>query len=137
MVEVLVTIVILAFGLLGIASLIMTGLNNNHSSTLRSQATMLSYDMIDRIRANKASAIALRYDMAMSAEASSFSGTALENLDRKEWLTRLAAVLPSGDGSIQFDGAKNLLTVTVQWKDQRGSGEASSSVKSFVLQTQL
>ncbi len=50
--EVLVAIVILSVGLLGIAGLQVKGLQVNHSSYMRTQATLLAYDMADRMRAN-------------------------------------------------------------------------------------
>src|SRR3569623_1233592 len=48
MLEVLISVVVLSIGLLGIAGLQATGQRNNHSAYLRSQATALAYDMIDR-----------------------------------------------------------------------------------------
>ena len=52
--EVLVAVVILAFGLLGIAGLMVVGIQFTHSSQQRSIATQLASDMIDRMRSNKA-----------------------------------------------------------------------------------
>jgi len=51
--EVLITIFILAIGLLGMAALQATGIRYSHSSYLRSQATFLADDLIDRMRANR------------------------------------------------------------------------------------
>lgn len=50
--EVLIAMLILSFGLLGLASLQMFGLRNNQSAYFRTQATQLAYDMADRMRAN-------------------------------------------------------------------------------------
>ncbi len=52
--EVLVAVVILAFGLLGIAGLMVVGIQFTHSSQQRSIATQLASDMIDRMRSNEA-----------------------------------------------------------------------------------
>ena len=52
LVEVLVSLVILAVGLLGLAMLQTTGLRNNTNSYSRTQATYLAYDLVDRMRAN-------------------------------------------------------------------------------------
>ena len=54
LVEVLVTVVIFSVGLLGLAGLQATGIKLNHSSMLRSQATLLAYDIVDCMRANQA-----------------------------------------------------------------------------------
>jgi len=61
MVEVLVALLVLSVGLLGLAMLQATGLRYNNDSYMRSQATILAYDLIDRIRANKAAAVAGAY----------------------------------------------------------------------------
>ena len=53
LVEVLVALVVLSIGLLGVAALQLTSLRSNHSSAMRSQATFLAYDIIDRMRANR------------------------------------------------------------------------------------
>lgn len=54
LIEVLVAVVILAFGLLGVAGLMVTGIQYTYSSQQRSIATQLAYDMIDRMRSNQA-----------------------------------------------------------------------------------
>lgn len=45
LIEVLITIVILSFGLLGIASMLLNGMKLNNASYLRSVATQQAYDM--------------------------------------------------------------------------------------------
>ena len=50
LIEVLVTLVILAVGLLGIASLQLKGAQFNHDAVLRSQISTLAYDIADRVR---------------------------------------------------------------------------------------
>lgn len=52
LIEVLVTLIIVAVGLLGLAGLQVTGLRNNLSSESRSQATLMANDIIERMRAN-------------------------------------------------------------------------------------
>ena len=51
--EVLVAMVVLSVGLLSLAGLQVVGLRTGHSSYLRTQATIQSYDIIDRMRANE------------------------------------------------------------------------------------
>lgn len=53
LIEVMVAIVILSFGLLGVAGLMVLGIQNTYSSQQRSAATQLAYDMIDRMRSNR------------------------------------------------------------------------------------
>jgi type IV pilus assembly protein PilV len=53
LIEVLISMVILAIGLLGLASLQGISLKNNQDAYLFSQANALAYEMSDRIKANK------------------------------------------------------------------------------------
>lgn len=50
--EVLITVLVFSIGLLGLASLQITGLKLEHDSALRTTATILAGDMADRMRAN-------------------------------------------------------------------------------------
>ncbi len=52
LIEALITSVILSIGLLGVAALQYSGLKNNNRSIERSLATILAYDITDRIRSN-------------------------------------------------------------------------------------
>lgn len=53
MIEVLITLVILAFGLLGFALLQTMNLRYTQSANHRTQATNLAYDLLDQMRANR------------------------------------------------------------------------------------
>jgi len=52
LIEVLVTLIVVAIGLLGLANLQTVGLRNNHSVNLTSQAIWLANDITDRMRSN-------------------------------------------------------------------------------------
>lgn len=52
LIEVLIATLVLAAGLLGLAGLQVASLRDNQSAYNRSQATQLTYDIADRIRAN-------------------------------------------------------------------------------------
>jgi type IV pilus assembly protein PilV len=126
--EVLVAIVILAIGLLGVAGLQATSIRNNQSAYLRSQATLLAYDVIDRMRANTTLARAGSYSVAFG---SSGSGSGMAGIDITEWKTTLAQLLPSGDGSVTVDLAGNA-SIVVRWVDDR-----NGNTLSFTTQTKL
>lgn len=145
--EVLVTVVVLSIGLLGLAGLQMTGMKNNHSAYLRSQATILANDIVDRMRSNRNSALTGAYDTALgtlaTAPVTSCDGDATDNcteadmatLDLNQWKNTLANILPSGDGSIARTVAGNQTTATIiiQWDDTRGQGAATQ----FSIETLL
>lgn len=52
LIEVMVAMVILAVGLLGMASLMARSQKSNESAYSRSQATLLAYDFVERMRSN-------------------------------------------------------------------------------------
>jgi type IV pilus assembly protein PilV len=128
LIEVLVTVLILAIGLLGLAGLQSTSLRSNHSSLLRSQATVLAYDIADRLRANRTEALNGNYDIDLEETR---TGTSIVATDIIAWKDNLAAMLPLGDGAIERDGTS--FTITVQWDDTRGAEDA----KAFTLRTDL
>lgn len=102
------------------------------SSSHRSQAAQLAYDMVDRIRVNFAHAAA--YDTALNAPtptASSCNGV-VACLDVVDWRERLR-LLPGGTGSVAINGSE--VTVVVQWDDSRGAGGAATA--QFQLTAQL
>ena len=145
--EILVTVIVLSIGLLGLAGLQMTGMRDNHSAYLRTQAIILANDIIDRMRANQDIAKAGNYDIAIGAAASTpvagCTGTATDNcsasdmatLDISEWKNRLDELLPSGDGSVArtISGSETMVTVTIQWDDTRGIGAATQFPVETVL----
>lgn len=138
--EVLIAVLVLALGLLGLAALQSTGLRSNHSAYMRSQATVLAYDIIDRMRSNKAAADTGSYDLALAASPppsppdcinNPCSTAQLATYDLNSWIQRLSTALPLGDG--QVARAAGVVTVTVAWDDNR-SGAANQQL---AMSTQL
>lgn len=129
--EILITLVVLSIGLLGLAGLQLNGLKSNHSSYLRSQATILTQDIIDRMRINRVSAINGAYDTGLGDEPTqatcegvgvNCSAAALAGADLYEWKDLLSESLPQGDGSIVRTAVGNdtLVTIIVEWDDSKG-----------------
>ncbi len=121
--EALIATIVLSVGLLGMAGLQGMALRNNHSAYLRSQAVVMAYDMMDRMRANKAAATSADYDRSYgdgvtTQSCSSYcAADKMADADVKEWVAALAR-LPSGDGSIAVTNT-GLATINVQWDDDR------------------
>ena len=135
LIEVLVAVIILAFGLLGLAGLQSVSLRNNNSAMMRTQATYLAQDIVDRMRINKTAAIDdMSYEQPLaSAKPAAAAGSPQNLVDRNAWLTSIENTLPDGDGEIDCNNATNVCVVTVQWNDTR-SGNA---MQQFVTSTQL
>lgn len=68
LVEVLVTVLVLAVGLLGLAGLQLAGMKSNRSAYLRSQAVIATYDLLDRMRAEPSSFSGKKHEFDEEAE---------------------------------------------------------------------
>jgi type IV pilus assembly protein PilV len=124
--EVLITLIILAVGLLGLLSLQTISLKNNHSAQQRTVATMHAYDILDRIRLNTSA----DYTLTLAATP---AGAGLKNTDLIEWIGNIATDLPLGDGSVAIAG--DVVTVSVQWDDSRGAN-GGNNAQTFTVSTQ-
>lgn len=115
----------------------MTGMNFTKSAYMRSQASMLASEMADRIRTNKAAALAGAYDTLDTSTNSaadpacilSLNGcTGLEQstTDFREWsmsfkdvtgnTPNYSAVFPNGRGTIGRANT-NQFTISITWKE--------------------
>lgn len=133
--EVLIAVVVLSIGLLGMAGLQVATLRVNQGAMVRSQATGMAYDMLDRVRGNTAAARGGAYDIALG-EAATGSGT-VAAADLAEWKGQLAISLPGGDGSVcrrgdatpddpaaLCEGAGEFIVVRLQWTEADDNNQA-------------
>lgn len=111
LIEVLVAIVVLSIGLLGLAGLQTVSLRNNHSAYLRGQATLLAYDIADRMRANMSAVQTGDYHKLTlpttipNCEGSSADCSSIQmaQYDISQWNNRITGWLPSGAGVVCKD----------------------------------
>jgi len=118
--EILITVLILSIGLLGLAGLQVSGMKSNHNAYLHSQATILGYDISDRMRANPGGTYAATavytvdtsvnpYTVSAPATTANCSNTTgctpaqMTNTDINQWRVDLAEQLPGGMGVICID----------------------------------
>lgn len=117
--EVLIALVVLSFGLLGLAALQAYSVKANQSAHFRSQATALANMMMDNVRANRSS-IGSYYANAYVAFACTDpidnTSTASEDIDT--WRQQIACQLPAGRGSIAPISATEV-AVCIRWTDAR------------------
>ena len=127
LIEVMISVLILAIGLLGVASMQTRSLQMNQSAQFASQASILAYDIADRMRANRAAALDGNYDRALGAPVP--GGNTPSARDLREWLELMQGVggqpgllpqLPGGitGGAIAVDNNGNA-TITIAWLDAR------------------
>jgi type IV pilus assembly protein PilV len=127
LIEVLVTIVIIAFGLLGMAGLQMRMQSSEMEAYQRSQALLLAQDMANRIAANRlnASAYASGNTYGQGFDCAGLSTSSLANRDIKEWCDALQGAaektgttnqgaMVGGRGCVALTGGDYVVTVVWQ-----------------------
>lgn len=150
--EVLITVVILAVGLLGIATLQALGMQETHSAHARSQASLMAYDIMDRMRNNRTLALsATDYHMSYGDSTPFTNNCALTTCTPAEtaaydlamWTANIAATLSQGEGEIVFDATNQIYSVGIRWRDLRrgdrdGDGnEDDDELRTFLYKGEL
>lgn len=144
--EILISVLVLSIGLLGIAALQTKSVNYTHSGELRSIATYQAYNMLDRIRANKAGRTAGNY-ASMSGSGTdpacdTCSPSQIAQKDHYEWNDANANLLPQGQGTVAQTA--NVYTITVFWDNHRSgatgldcSGDSTVDLSCIQVSTEL
>ncbi|MGJ8690158.1 MAG: type IV pilus modification protein PilV [Gammaproteobacteria bacterium] len=139
LIEVLISLLILAIGLLGMSGLQTVGLRNTQSAYLRTQASIASNDIVERVRANLQGVEAASYNNnagAVTAACNTLVGCSFAELaanDVAEWNANLAADFPVGTGTVcsdstpedgtsaapACDGLGTMYAVKIWWDEDR------------------
>lgn len=125
MVELMVAILVLAIGLLGLASLQVWGLSGNHNAYLRTQGTMLAQDIAERIRSNLKGDYLMGGDTCKEYAASkkdcgisSCSNAEMAEYDLTKWCANVTSKLPDGDAKLSQSPDGSIYNIEVSWKEQ-------------------
>jgi len=131
LVELLVAVSIFAIGMLGLAGLQVSSMRSNQVATMRWQASVLAYNMADRIRVNPVAGLAGDYSGDPSDTPPICTGANtvctpanMADYDKSIWLTEIGA-LPGGVGTITDNGGGSF-TVTVRWDDRRNGATGTN-----------
>jgi type IV pilus assembly protein PilV len=129
LIEILVTVVLISVGLLGVAALQLTTLRGNQDAYVRSQASVLADDILDRMRVNPFEFRAGAYSVDFNGEgdASTRAGR-----DLRDWQQAINRTLPGtateAAGRIvrAYDPVtrRHVVTVTIRWRE-RGEGRGA------------
>ena len=140
--EALVAVLLLSACALAYAALQMRGLAAGHSAMWRSKATLLAYEMADRMRANRAAVASGQYNSLTAPQGPAACGgdsactpAGMAQLDFAQWSATLGRELPAGSGVVCLDaspddgaaaspgcsGSGGMLAVKVFWSE-RGQG---------------
>lgn len=129
MLEVLITLVIIAIALLGTAGLQLYAMRMGQGGQYRTQAIFLASDITERMEANKAEAVLGSYAVAATSavgaaatlcDGAACSSPQLAAWDINQWGTNLTNVLPQPTWSITTAGVANPITYTIviSWTDR-------------------
>ncbi len=140
LVEVLVSIVVLSFGLLGMVGMQAATLQANREARVQSTAVFLGRELAELIRGNKAVGILTAspyvgsFSTPMAATTASYclsvatgttactNATDIANAQMTEWLARVDAQLPGARVNICFDSAPFDSNGLPQWPCTTGTG---------------
>lgn len=159
LIEVMIAVVLLSLGLLGMALLQTTALRAGQSSSERTVATMLAYQILDMVRTNRQQAASYNLIRATDFTAAGdgrmgvcAAGAAPPSpqwqADRDAWVCAARRALPNAEGFVTVTGAVNAvggatptpaspgrITVSISWEDDRKT--ATPTRETFVVTTGL
>lgn len=143
LIEVLVTLIVLSVGLLSLAGLQVFGLRTSHSAYMRTQATIQSYDIIDRMRANIGGVRSGDYNKPTKDGSAGIKNAACEAItgttagcnaqdmalnDLSKWNDAIADALPSGTGVVCIDSTPEDGTIADTACDGLGSANPGTAL---------
>lgn len=136
LIEVLVAVLILGFGLLGFALLQTMSVRFVQSANYRTQATNLSYELLDQIRINRVAAPL--YVGTYAATTDNCAPPTGKSITKDNfmlaWRCRLGKALgDAATASVARTG--DVITVTVSWGDERWNPNGGTT--SFAASTRL
>jgi len=136
MIEVLVTVLILAVGVLGVAAMQVTTFQNLSTSHSASVAAMVADDFAERMRANGAEVLLNTYNHSADP-GTAFTNCAdevcstsqLAGYDMGSWWLALGTNLPLARGQVVRVGASRTFTLTVRWDEDRSGSSGTNCPK--------
>lgn len=129
MVEILVAVLILSFGMLGMAALQTRALQGNQSSTQKSQAITLANYLIDAMRIDRARASLGDYNLNDTCGSAGISGTTLAQNNLRDWLNSATTGLGGTVCATVVCDGNFLCTVRLRWDDREAGGLNNPSIQ--------
>lgn len=147
MIEVLVTILIIAIALLGSAGLQAYAIKMGQGGQFRNQAAFYMSDIIERMSANKVYATSgVGYATALTTTVDCANVVCTPDVlaayDVSKWQADIASAVPGGTGTITQTTAGNPSTYAIQvgWTDRKtdvnyAAAQAAGNTESFSIST--
>ena len=146
LIEVLISLLIMAVGLLGMTALQNEALKYNHAAFTESQTMFLINDIVERIRANRdANTYAINFIETVTAPttncaATSCSSAQMASWDIYEWRTMVtdSEYLPNGNSAITFDPITNEYTISISYEwTQLGGVDVTDGIRTVSVSTRI
>lgn len=143
LIEALIALVILAIGLLGMATLMMNSLQSSQGAAQRSAATVAAYDLVERMRANRNSAIQASspyavvpssgctptVDTCLPCRSKACTAGELASADMSAWFGALRTAIPDAAATIQQNpgnAGNDTFCIAIFWQEP-GLGAATNA----------
>jgi len=133
MIEILVTLLILGFGLMGMSAMQARALQGSVSSFQRGQAVIFAQYMLDVLRIDREAAKGGSYNLTKSCASAGISGSSLATNSLRAWIDTMKEDMGSGNTdtttcvSVQCD-ADYRCTVKIFWDDSRAGGLGDQTI---------
>lgn len=153
LIEVLISMFVLAIGILGAGALQTIGLQNSMAASTRSQAMFIAGDMVDRMRNNRPALASYvgTYNSATTTSTSSCisgttgcSATSLVSSDIHDLVTYLQPVTSGGllpGATVQVSNAGSVYNISVSWTEREWQSgtyvQNASAAKSYSISVNL
>ena len=128
LIEVLITMLIMAIGLLSLAALQVKGLQYSTDAGMRNRINVISYDIIERIRLNRTDAahyiIATPYVLPATLPSCSETMGVDASNDLNCWQASLSQTLPPGS-TVSIQEINNEYTISVGWAGRDGQSRTT------------
>lgn len=120
--EMMIAVLVISFGLLGLAGLQGFALKYNHTAYIRSIATQYAYEMADRIRANATQDYSTATPSDRGGCLTACTPIQIAEDDLNTIQTAVAAALPGGALATPVrDATSGIYTLTITWTEPDGA----------------
>jgi type IV pilus assembly protein PilV len=118
LIEVLIALLVLSFGMLGMAGLQVWSLKYNQSAMERGMAVVQTHTIADAMRADRPAALRDEFDIGLEAEPP--SGNTFAEVSLRAWRASVQEALgPDATGSVECNGSR--CDIRVRWNDTRAT----------------
>jgi type IV pilus assembly protein PilV len=127
LIEVLVSLLIMTLGIVGVLKMQTQSLKSNQRAHFRTQADLLSRDLLARMQANKTEAQKGAYVASSKqtnppdCQTTECNAEQLVKWDLHQWYEQIEKQLPAGSATVEKFSGDNRYLISIRWDDYRNS----------------